>query len=103
MAFVSSELEAYESFMDAKLYDLALDCLVRTVGRYEKYSEDAEIYGCIDELNALELEAETILSETFGVTKQEALDFYSYKSRKEYSAALLNVIEEAGMIKVTEE
>ena len=103
MALVSSELEAYESFMDAKLYDLALDCLVRTVGRYEKYSEDAEIYGCIDELNALELEAETILGETFGVTKQEALDFYSYKSRKEYSAALLNVIEEAGMIKVTEE
>ena len=103
MALVSSELEAYESFMDAKLYDLALDCLVRTVGRYEKYSEDAEIYGCIDELNALELEAETILSETFGVTKQEALDFYAYKSRKEYSAALLNVIEEAGMIKVTEE
>ena len=103
MALVSSELEAYESFMDAKFYDLALDCLVRTVGRYEKYSEDAEIYGCIDELNALELEAETILSETFGVTKQEALDFYSYKSRKEYSAALLNVIEEAGMIKVTEE
>ena len=103
MALVSSELEAYESFMDAKLYDLALDCLVRTVGRYEKYSEDAEIYGCIDELNTLELEAETILSETFGVTKQEALDFYSYKSRKEYSAALLNVIEEAGMIKVTEE
>ena len=103
MALVSSELEAYESFMDAKFYDLALDCLVRTVGRYEKYSEDAEIYGCSDELNALELEAETILSETFGVTKQEALDFYSYKSRKEYSAALLNVIEEAGMIKVTEE
>ena len=103
MALVSSELEAYESFMDAKFYDLALDCLVRTVGRYEKYSEDAEIYGCIDELNALELEAETILGETFGVTKQEALDFYSYKSRKEYSAALLNVIEEAGMIKVTEE
>ena len=103
MALVSSELEAYESFMDAKFYDLALDCLVRTVGRYEKYSEDAEIYGCIDELNALELEAETILSETFGVTKQEALDFYSYKSRKEYSAALLNVIEEAGMRKVTEE
>ena len=103
MALVSSELEAYESFMDAKFYDLALDCLVRTVGRYEKYSEDAEIYDCIDELNALELEAETILGETFGVTKQEALDFYSYKSRKEYSAALLNVIEEAGMIKVTEE
>ena len=103
MALVSSELEAYESFMDAKFYDLALDCLVRTVGRYEKYSEDAEIYGCIDELNALELEADTSLSETFGVTKQEALDFDSYKSRKEYSAALLNVIEEAGMIKVTEE
>lgn len=103
MALVSSELEAYESFMDAKFYDLALDCLVRTVGRYEKYSEDAEIYGCIDELNALELEAETILSKTFGVSKQEALDFYSYKSRKEYSAALLNVVEEAGMIRVTEE
>jgi len=102
MAMVSVELEAYESLMSQQFYDMALDCLVRTVGRAEKYRADAENYGCIQELNELELKAETILSETFGVSKEEALEFYSYRSKREYSTALAEVIKELGLEKVTE-
>lgn len=102
MAMVSVELEAYESLMSQKFYDMALDCLVRTIGRAEKYRADAESYGCIQELNELELKAETILSETFGVSKEEALEFYSYRNKKEYSTALAKVIKGLGLEKVTE-
>jgi len=102
MAMVSVELEAYESLMSQQFYDMALDCLVRTIGRAEKYRADAESYGCIQELNELELKAETILSETFGVSKEDALEFYSYRSKREYSTALAKVIKELGLEKVTE-
>jgi len=97
MAMVSVELEAYESLMSKNFYDMALDCLVRTIGRAEKYRADAEIYGCIQELNELELEAETILSETFGVSREEALEFYAYRDKKDYSIAIKNVIKGLGL------
>ena len=45
-AMVSAEYEAYESMMDAEVYDMALDSLIRTVQRYDKYLQDAETYGC---------------------------------------------------------
>ena len=102
MAMVSVELEAYESLMSQEFYDMALDCLVRTVGRAEKYRADAENYGCIQELNELELKTETILSETFGVSREEALEFYSYRNKKDYSIALAKVLKELGLEKVTE-
>ncbi len=103
MALVSSEFDAYEVLMEEEFYDMALDCLIRTVGRYEKYKADAEIYGCIEELNALELKAETILSETFGVTREEALEIYGHRDRRDYSAAIQSIIKELGLVRKTEE
>lgn len=102
MAMVSVELEAYESLMSQEFYDMALDCLVRTIGRAEKYRTDAEAYGCIQELNELELKAETTLNEIFGVSKEDALEFYSYRSKKEYATALARVLKEIGLEKVAE-
>ncbi len=102
MAMVSVELEAYESLMSQEFYDMALDCLVRTIGRAEKYRTDAEAYGCIQELNDLELKAETTLNEIFGVSKEDALEFYSYRSKKEYATALAKVLKEIGLEKVAE-
>jgi len=102
MAMVSAELEAYESLMSREFYDMALDCLVRTVGRAEKYRVDAENYGCVTELNELEQKAEKILNETFDLSKEEALEFYAYRSKKEYSTAIAKVIKELGLEKVIE-
>ena len=102
MAMVSTELEAYESLMSKGFYDMALDCLVRTIGRAEKYSVDAELYGCSNEMHELEQRAETILDETFGLSREDALEFYAYRSKKEYSIALAKVIKELDLEKVTE-
>lgn len=102
MAMVSAELEAYESLVSKEFYDMALDSLVRTVGRVERYRTDAETYGCIQELNELEAKAEEILKADFDLSKEEALEIYACKSKKEYSTAILKIIKELGLEKVTQ-
>ena len=89
--------------MKGEFYDMALDSLIRALGRADKYREDAQTYGCIKELNALELKAETILKETFNLTREEALELYNYRDRRDYSRALNELLKELGMEKVTEE
>ena len=102
MAMVSTELEAYETLMNAEFYDMALDCLIRTIGRAEKYRLDAQMYGCIQELNTLESEAEAILSRTFGISKERALELYASKTKEDYSYAIKGILKNLGMEKVSE-
>ena len=103
MALIASELDAYRNLMQGEFYDMALDSLIRMVGRCEKYEEDAKIYDCAKELKSLEEEAENILNETFKMTKEEALELYHYRDRRDYSRALNAILKELGMEKVTEE
>lgn len=103
MAMISSEYDAYKNLMAGEFYDMALDSLVRMVGRCDKFREDALIYECINELNALEAEAESILNETFKMTKEEAIELYNYRDRRDYSKALNAILKELGMEKVIEE
>ena len=103
MAIVVSNYEGYEDLMSAELYDLALDSLVCTLGRYEKYKADAEVYGCMNELSAFVEKVENELNSTFGVSKDRALELYSYEEREDYSLALYQILEETGYEKVTEE
>ena len=102
MAMVSTELEAYETFMNAGIYDMALDCLIRTIGRAEKYRTDAEAYGCVQELNTLEADAMAILEQMFGISKERAIELYASKTKEEYSYAVKRIIKELGLEKVSE-
>ena len=103
MALISSEYDAYKNLMAGEFYDMAFDSLIRMVGRCDKFKEDAMNYGCINELNSLEAEAEMILNETFKMTIDEALELYHYRDRRDYSKALNAILKELGMEKVIEE
>lgn len=94
MAVAAGELEAYEALMNGEFYDMALDCLIRTVGRCEKYKEEAQNYGCVNELNALRTEAEAKLSEHFSLNSEQALALYNYRDRSDYSKALNEILKE---------
>lgn len=50
LANASGEYAAYQTFLDNGYYDLALDSLVRTIGRCDKYAEDAKTYECAGQL-----------------------------------------------------
>lgn len=101
-AMVSAEYEAYESMMDAKIYDMALDSLVRTVQRYDKYLQDAESYECKGEFDKIESAAETALQQNFGLTVEDARTMYALSDKETYSKEIYKVLEKAGLSEVTE-
>lgn len=103
LAAVQSQYEAYESFMQDEDYDLALDALISVIGRYDLNYEDAETYGCTVELGLIEQDAESALTEHFGVTADQAREMYGMRSRKDYSLEVYKIIQSLGLEKVAEE
>lgn len=101
MGNAAGEYSAYQSFMEANMYDMALDTLVRTIGRCDKYQADAEVYGCASELSRLREQAVGALS-SFGITEERAVELYSEEDRSTYSSEIYRILEEAGLEKVTE-
>lgn len=96
MANVSGEVDAYQSFLEEGIYDMALDSLVRAVGRCEKYLPDAEEYGCKSELEKLEEQVSGGL-QAFGISREDALSLYeNRKDREAYSTQLYNILTDAG-------
>lgn len=95
MGTVSGEYRAYQTFMEAGLYDMALDSLVRAVGRCQKYQPDAEVYGCTGELTKLHEQAAGALG-SFGITEERALELYATEEREDYSAQINTILEQAG-------
>ena len=101
-AMVYAEYEAYESMMDAKVYDMALDSLIRTVQRYDRYLQDAETYGCRGEFDKIESAAETALQQDFGLTAEDARTMYAMSDKETYSREIYKALEKAGLSEVTE-
>ena len=101
-AMVYAEYEAYESMMDAKVYDMALDSLIRTVQRYDRYLQDAETYGCRGEFDKIASAAETALQQDFGLTAEDARTMYAMSNKETYSREIYKALEKAGLSEVTE-
>lgn len=93
MAMVEEQYRAYLSLMQIGQYEMALDSLVRGIGRYDKYYEKADEYGILLEYNELEAKIEQVLGEQFSVTADEARELYQLRERDEYSIGIRNILE----------
>lgn len=102
VATIDSEYKAYESLMQGEIYDMALDSLIRAIGRCDKYGQDAATYGCAGEVEKIKAQAVDALA-IFGISEEDAMNLYSIEDRKEYSKEIYNVLTAAGLEKVTEE
>lgn len=96
LANASGEYTAYQTFLENGYYDLALDSLVRTIGRCDKYAEDAKTYECTGQLADIRSQAVSGLG-TFGISEARAVELYAIDDRTEYSAELYNVLADAGL------
>lgn len=96
MANAGGEYSAYQTFMTQGIYDMALDSLIRTIGRCDKYSAEAESYGCANELMNVRNQAVGALA-GFGLTEERAMELYAVDEREEYSAELYAVLAAAGL------
>lgn len=97
MAMVQEEYNAYVSLMDAGQNEMALDSLVRGVGRYEKYYDKADEYGILPEYNKLEAQIEQTLSDQFGVSKDQAMELYGMNDREDYSKGIRQILDKLGL------
>lgn len=95
MGTVAGEYNSYQTFMEASLYDMALDSLVRAVGRCEKYAPEAELYGCTGELEKVHAQAAGALA-GFGITEEQALELYALEEREDYSVQISTILDAAG-------
>ena len=102
VATIDSEYKAYESLMQGEVYDMALDSLIRAIGRCDKYEQDAATYGCAGEVEKIKAQAVEALA-IFGISEEDAMNLYGIEDRKEYSKEIYNVLTAAGLEKVTEE
>lgn len=96
MANAGGEYSAFQTFMEQGIYDMALDSLIRTIGRCDKYSADAESFGCAGELYNIRSQAVSALA-GFGLTEDRAMELYAVSEREEYSTELYAVLTAAGL------
>ena len=97
LAGVQAELDAYYSMMEMRKFDLALDCLVRGLGRAELHRAEAAELGIEPQLNTVADEIEMQLADQFNVTKEQAAELYDISRRDDYSLELDAILYELGL------
>lgn len=97
LANVQQEYKAYESLISKNKYELALDSLIKGVGRYNTGSKDAGTYGITDEYNQIESQITQELSAKFGLSADEAEQIYNLDTRGKYTIQVKDVISKAGL------
>lgn len=97
LAGVQAELKAYYSMMEVRKFDLALDCLVRALGRSDLHMAEAEEWGVTTQMNALVSEIIMQLEDQFNVTADQARELYAIEDRDEYSVAIDEVLKGLGL------
>ncbi len=97
LAGVQAELNAYYPMMEVRKFDLALDCLVRTIGRADLHMADAEEWGVTTQMDAIVAEASQQLQDQFNVTVDQARELYAIDDRDDYSLALDEILKGLGL------
>lgn len=97
MAAVQEQYQAYLTLMGADKYDLALDALVRGIGRYDKGLDNAKKYGREGEMNHLKDQLEEALDQQFGMSTDDARKLYKIKDREEYSKEIQKIIQKMNL------
>lgn len=97
MAAVQEQYQAYLTLMGADKYDLALDALVRGIGRYDKGLDNAKQYGREGEMNHLKDQLEEALDQQFGMSTDDARKLYKIKDREEYSKEIQKIIQKMNL------
>ncbi|SDB08436.1 hypothetical protein SAMN02910298_00334 [Pseudobutyrivibrio sp. YE44] len=89
--------DEYVAFINAKMYNYALDSLLKGIGRYEKYKDDAVEYGISDQYDAYGNQIISELQESFGLSVDEAMAIYKQPNRHYYTIELRKVLRGLGL------
>ncbi|MCR4610828.1 MAG: hypothetical protein K5644_02905 [Lachnospiraceae bacterium] len=97
LADLQNKKAEYDTFMQKKDYENALDALIVAVGRYNENLEQAKELGVNAEYNGIESMIVGQLKDQFGMTDEEATQLYAVKGRTKYTVALNDKLQKLGM------
>jgi len=97
LATVDSEINAYEVFTKAEVSDKAFDSLICAAGRCYINEEDADVFGCVGQLEILKKSVSNELEEKYNMTYEEAIEMYKIRHRDDYTIALYKKLTELGI------
>lgn len=97
LAGVQMELDAYTALMEQKQYEMALDALVRGIGRCQIHEKDAEEWNMAEQLSAMEKQLGNLLSDQFNVSKRTARKLYKIQKRSDYTLQLHEIMSKLGL------
>ena len=98
LAGMQELLESYETLRECGREELALDCLIRVIGHYDKNIDKAGEAGYSAEISKIEKEAEDLLKAEYKVSYEKALKLYGLRSRKKYSEELYKILFKEGIV-----
>ena len=97
LAGIQTQLNAYQSLMENKQYEMALDALIRGAGRCQLHSADAQEWGVSGQLEELETQILQLLKEQFDVSKRRAKLLYKISKRSDYTLELHDILSKLGL------
>ena len=78
-------------------YEMALDSLIRSIGRCYNYEEQANELQLTDTIVALRDQSANDLNAVFGLTLDDAVAIYGIRDRDDYTVALKGVLRQLGL------
>lgn len=97
LAGVQMELDAYTALMEQKQYEMALDALIRGIGRCQIHEKDAEEWNMTEQLSAMEKELGRLLKDQFNVSRRTAKKLYKIQKRSDYTLQLHEIMSKLGL------
>lgn len=97
LSTIDSELNAYETFTKAEMQDKAFDSLICAAGRCHINEDDADVFGCLGQLEILRKTVSNELEQKYHMTYDEAIEMYTIRDRDDYTIALYKKLTELGI------
>lgn len=97
MADLSARWDRYQTFLNMKKYDYALNELILGYGASVKNMDLAKSYGLDGDYSAMQANFVQALSDKFGVTADSAEEMYNISNRKRFTIAFNEVLDKAGL------
>ena len=97
LSTIDSELNAYEAFTKAEMKDKAFDSLICAAGRCHINEDDADVFGCLGQLEILRKTVSNELEQKYQMTYDEAIEKYMIRDRDDYTLALYKKLTELGI------
>lgn len=96
-SYLQQQLNSYDTYQGQKMYREALAALISSVGRYDRFNEEAAQSGVDKEYEKMLQKIEEALSSNYQMSLDEARTIYALDDKKELTYAVYDVIDKLGL------